>query len=712
MGSFRLSIQKRLIFLVGTCFLLTIGSLTYTSLFMADITNKIIETRSSELLENASKQRLFVEGNAQSLNLQNYFLSAFKEVQDLARQAANTQKLMKNSELSAEALRRELITLTTERLSSNKELLSMYVTFEPNALDGADSSFMGRNDLGSNELGRFSYYLSRNSDKLTSLATPESTIKDETPGLDGTPFRTWYDCPITTGKPCLLSPYFDESSGKKTLITTIVFPIKDQNRVIGVAGLDISLERLQSLSETAASSIYDGSGSISIQTPSRIIAGDSQHPELVGTIDSESTSIKNQTAEALPNQQTINENKSAFLSVVTQSSPIPGTAPWQILLRVPNSKILAPTIALQEELSNRASTNLTIELTVGFVAAILGLMFVWLTAKGVTTPMLHVSNALKGIAAGGGDLTQRVGYQRNDELGQLSNWFNRFLDILQPLIRDIQDTAAQANRTALKSSSLATDLDTDMQKQFLEVDQVATASQELSSSATDVAKSAAHAALATRDAENSAQQGLDVITQTTGTIQVLATALEEAMSHAQSLAERSQQIGSVLQVIHSIAEQTNLLALNAAIEAARAGDSGRGFAVVADEVRNLAKHTGRSVDEIRDVIEKLQLSASNVHKAMHNGTLHVAEGVQKVNLAAQSFHSIGSAVSVINDMTLQIASAAEQQSRVAEEVSRGVSKIRDVTEALSEKSRQSYQTSQTLNDQAVKQKKLVDMFKT
>ncbi|MFH6564636.1 methyl-accepting chemotaxis protein [Pseudomonas kulmbachensis] len=251
-----------------------------------------------------------------------------------------------------------------------------------------------------------------------------------------------------------------------------------------------------------------------------------------------------------------------------------------------------------------------------------------------------------------------------------------------------------------------------MQKQFLEVDQVATASQELSSSATDVAKSAAHAALATRDAENSAQQGLDVITQTTGTIQILAKALEEAMSHAQSLAERSQQIGSVLQVIHSIAEQTNLLALNAAIEAARAGDSGRGFAVVADEVRNLAKHTGRSVDEIRDVIEKLQLSASNVHKAMHNGTLHVAEGVQKVNLAAQSFHSIGSAVSVINDMTLQIASAAEQQSRVAEEVSRGVSKIRDVTEALSEKSRQSYQTSQTLNDQAVKQKKLVDMFKT
>lgn len=711
MGSFRLSIQKRLILLVGTCFLLTIGSLTYTSLFMADITNKIIESRSSELLENASKQRLVVEGNAQSLNLKNYFLSAFKEVQDLAHQASNTKKLMNNSGLSAKALRQELITLIRERLSRNNELLSMYVTFEPNALDSADSSFIGRSDLGSNELGRFSYYLSRSSDELKSVATPEEVIKDNTPGLDGTPFRTWYDCPITTGKPCLLSPYFDESSGKKTLITTIVFPIMDENRVIGVAGLDISLEKLQSLAEIAASSIYDGSGSISILTPSQIIAGDSQHPELVGTIITSESNL-NKNTELLPSKEIIDETNTAFLTVATPSSPIPDSAPWQISLRVPNSKILAPTIALQEELKNRASSNLTIELTVGSVAAILGLIFVWLTAKGVTTPMLQVSNALQGIAAGGGDLTQRVGYQRNDELGQLSNWFNRFLDILQPLIRDIQDLAAQANHTALKSSSLATDLDTDMQKQFLEVDQVATASQELSSSATDVAKSAAHAAVATRDAENSAQQGLDVITQTTGTIQVLAKALEEAMSHAQSLAERSQQIGSVLQVIHSIAEQTNLLALNAAIEAARAGDSGRGFAVVADEVRNLARHTGRSVDEIRDVIEKLQLSASNVHSAMHNGTLQVAEGVQKVNLAAQSFHSIGSAVSVINDMTLQIASAAEQQSRVAEEVSRGVSKIRDVTEALSEKSRQSYQTSQTLNDQAIKQKNLVDVFKT
>lgn len=708
----KMSIQTRLTVLVGTCLLLVVGSLTYTSLFMARTTVQMIGERSGEVLETASQRRLMAEASAQSLNLQNYFLSAFKEVEGLARQASDTHKLVQDNGVSSEALRREYIALVNDRLSSNPELLSVYLTFEPNVLSNDDSKFINRAELGGNEQGRFSYYLSRGGDKFTAVATPEATIKDDTPGLDGTPFRAWYDCPVKTAKPCLLSPYFDEGSGKKTLITSVVVPILYEGKVIGVAGLDISLERLQAFVKQGASSIYDGAGSISILTPSKMIAGDSQHPESLGKVANDSASLNDSDTDKALNPVPLTSGaESNVMSVTLPISPIPQSLPWRIEIRVPKSSVLAPVAALQEELNQKAASNLTIEMFVGGLAAVLGLAAVWLAARGVTVPMLRVANALKGIAAGGGDLTQRVDYQRTDELGQLSNWFNKFLDVLQPLIKDIQHLTTQANATAVRAAGLSTELDENMQRQFLEVDQVATASHELTTSATDVANSASQAALATRDAENSAQQGLAVITETTGTIQLLASALEEAMSHARSLAESSNQIGSVLQVIHSIAEQTNLLALNAAIEAARAGDSGRGFAVVADEVRNLARHTGRSVEEIRDVIEKLQLSAKNVHQAMDNGTIQVAEGVRKVSVAAQSFHSIGSAVSVINDMTLQIASAAEQQSRVADEVSERVSKIRDVTETLSEKSRQSFENNQTLNAQAIKQKQLVDIFK-
>lgn len=709
MALLRISIQKRLTLLAGICLLSSIGCLTYTSILRANISNDFVKQSSSQSIELSTEQRLLVEGKAQSLNLQNYFLSAFKEGQDLAKQASNIQGLSERHNFTPGSIRQELMSLVSQKLSDSAEILSMYIVFEPNALDKSDRDYINRSELGSNELGRFSYYMSRGSGSLSSMATPESVIKDETPGLDGTPFRSWYDCPIQTGKPCLLSPYFDDSSGQRTLITTLAFPIKRGSAVIGVAGLDISLDNLQALVETAASSLYGGAGTISIFTPGGIIAGDSANPNLLGTINSAATRT-NPVRKLSDGQEFLSDERNLCAS--TPTAPIPDSHPWKILVSAPKTKVLAPAFSLKSELDIRNTENLALQLSVGFLVGLGGIIFIWLTAKGVTKPILEIANALKDIASGGGNLTSRVSYNRSDELGQLASWFNRFLDTLQPLIREIQDLAGNANETSKQSASVATDLDIGMQKQFLEVDQVATATQELSSSAIDVAKNAAHAALATRDAEDSAQQGLSVITQAANTIKQLAAVLQEAMDHAQGLSASSQQIGSVLQVIHSIAEQTNLLALNAAIEAARAGESGRGFAVVADEVRSLAKHTGSSVEEIRDVIVRLQRCAQNVHSAMSSGALQVAEGVDRVNLAAQSFHSIGSAVSVVNEMTLQIASAAEEQSRVTDEVSRSVSTIRDVTESLSEKSRVSFKASQLLNKQAVEQTRLVGVFKT
>lgn len=708
----RLSIQYRLTFLVGIFIALIISSLTATSLIRAANSNELVKARITETLHNATEQRLLVEADLQSQSLRNFFISAFKEGQDLAFQVSEIKRLASKRTLPPEALREELVSVTTNKLKTNPDLLSMYVVFKPNALDASDSSFRQRPDMGSNEIGRFAYYASQSNNSSFSMATPEQTINDLTPGLDGTPFRSWFDCPINTAEPCLLHPYFDDSSGKKILITTLSFPIIESGEVVGVAGLDISLDKLQALADQAAPLLYEGSSTISILTPAGLVAGASSQPGLLGK------RFDNNEQPAITDAKNRFGTKShvfsddAWFSVVRPTMPIPGSALWSIVIRVPKAKVFAPALALQDELDSQSSSNLVIELLVGLIAGALGVIFIWFTARGVSQPLLSVAHALKNIAGGGGDLTRRVNYGSRDELGQLCSWFNHFLEMLQPLIRDIQRLAKEANHTAQTSSVVATDLDSGMQRQFSEVDQVATASQELSSSALDVASSAAQAAQATRDAEKSAQQGLAVIAETSGTIQTLAKSLEEAMAHTQGLTDRSQKIGSVLQVIHSIAEQTNLLALNAAIEAARAGESGRGFAVVADEVRNLAKHTRDSVDEIRDVIETLQLSTHDVYSAMQTGILNVAEGVRKVSIAACNFNEIGSAITVINEMTLQIASAAAQQSSVAEDVCRSVATIRDVTEILLAKSRQSQTNSQTLSAQADEQKKLVDLFQT
>ena len=183
------------------------------------------------------------------------------------------------------------------------------------------------------------------------------------------------------------------------------------------------------------------------------------------------------------------------------------------------------------------------------------------------------------------------------------------------------------------------------------------------------------------------------------------------MAQVEGLATNSAQIGSVLEVIRGIAEQTNLLALNAAIEAARAGEAGRGFAVVADEVRNLARRTQESVEETRLVIEQLQSGTTDVVGAMGNSYRQAQSSVEQVGEAVTALRQIGAAVTVISDMNLQIASAAEEQSAVAEEINSNVATIRDVTESLSEQANESARVSQALNSLANQQQGLMDQFR-
>ncbi len=392
-------------------------------------------------------------------------------------------------------------------------------------------------------------------------------------------------------------------------------------------------------------------------------------------------------------------------------NPHPDSPPWGVLIDVPKETVLKPALELQRELDEQNARDTQLAMIYGLLATAGGLLLIWLTARGVTMPMRGVSAMLKDIASGGGDLTRRLTYTRQDELGELASWFNRFLDKLQPLIADLQRLVREAHGSADRSAAIAVQISSGMQQQYREIDQVATASHEMSSSSQDVARNAAQAAEATRGVDLATREGLEVIDRTKNTIDSLSSAITVAMSQVEGLAVRSERIGSVLEVIRSIAEQTNLLALNAAIEAARAGDAGRGFAVVADEVRNLARSTRDSIEEIRKVIEELQDSTRKMVDAMHSGTTQASAGVEQVGLAAAALLRIEGAVTIIGDMNLQIAGAAEQQSRVAEEISHNVAIIRDVTESLSAQAQESQHVSQALNRQAGDQQQLAEQFR-
>ncbi|MBM7061971.1 methyl-accepting chemotaxis protein [Pseudomonas sp. UL073] len=708
----RLSIQWKITLLTGLCLLAIVAVLIGMSLYRMGAGTALVKATSAEMLEASARERMQGEGKVQALTIQGYFMAAYQDGLNFSRQVLQQRRQAQQLQLDGQALRAELHEQVKEALQANSQLLSLYLVFEPNALDGNDALYVNRAELGSNEVGRFSTYWAQRGGNLSSLAPTEVMISDATPMLDGSPFNTWFNCPKQTLKPCLLDPYFDDASGQKTLITTLTFPVIEDGRLLAVVGMDISLSNLQQLAASGSQSLYQDQGAISILSPAGLLAGYSEDAGQLGqtlakVYPDEAAALLSLQRQGQAHEQQANER----LQVLAPLQPIPDSKSWAVLLDVPMQTLLKPALELQADLDARNAQGTWLELLFGVAAAVAGLLLVWLTARGVTRPILGVAAMLKNIASGEGDLTRRLDYARHDELGELAGWFNRFLDKLQPVIADVKRSVQDARSTADQSAAIASQTSSGMQQQYREVDQVATASNEMSATAQDVARSAAQAADAARGADHATREGLGVIGRTTSAIEQLASEMSAAMEEVQGLANSSEQIGSVLEVIRAIAEQTNLLALNAAIEAARAGEAGRGFAVVADEVRNLAKRTQDSVEEIRQVIEGLQHGTREVVGSMHSSHRQAQGSVEQVEQAVVALQRIGEAVTVITDMNLQIASAAEEQSAVAEEINRNVAAIRDVTESLSGQAEESAQVSQALNKLANHQQGLMQQFR-
>ncbi|MFJ1341292.1 methyl-accepting chemotaxis protein [Pseudomonas caricapapayae] len=244
-----------------------------------------------------------------------------------------------------------------------------------------------------------------------------------------------------------------------------------------------------------------------------------------------------------------------------------------------------------------------------------------------------------------------------------------------------------------------------------EIDLVATAVHEMTATAQDVARNATHAAHAASNADQAAHQGLQIVRNTSNSISALAEEIGRAVGVVQTLARDSENINAILTAIRAIAEQTNLLALNAAIEAARAGEQGRGFAVVADEVRNLAQKTQQATEEIQQMIQQLQQGTRDVVRVMEDSQGKTDDSVQQAARAAEALESITQAVSVINDMNTQIASAAEEQSAVAEDINRNVINIGQVANEVAGGADESSNASAELTKLAEQQRRLINQFR-
>lgn len=283
-------------------------------------------------------------------------------------------------------------------------------------------------------------------------------------------------------------------------------------------------------------------------------------------------------------------------------------------------------------------------------------------------PLLGLQQALQNISTGDGDLTLRLPVHGNDEIAHISRAFNVFVGNINKIISEVLQTATGLGQSATELRGQSLQALSRGQEQSEQTLLVVTSMNQMITTIDEISRNAAGAADSAETANNETQSGSQILQGSTNTINTLANEMNNMSQVIGSLANRTQSIGSILDVIRGISDQTNLLALNAAIEAARAGEAGRGFAVVADEVRNLATKTAHSTDEIQNMIDQLQQEAKNAVNVMDSSKALTIQGTQATEEAQQALEKISVQVTAILDMNTQVATATEEQSSVANEI--------------------------------------------
>ena len=355
---------------------------------------------------------------------------------------------------------------------------------------------------------------------------------------------------------------------------------------------------------------------------------------------------------------------------------------------------------------NSAVTMVIVTLAISLAITI---VLALLLTRSIVRPLGEALNVADVIASG--DLTQRIQVSGRDEPARLMSALQTMQKNLHGAIQSIADSSSQLASASEELHAVTEDSTRGLHQQNNEIEQAATAVNQMTAAVEEVARNAVSTSQASRESNNTALRGREQVRETVESISQLTRDVTDTSGEVEKLAEQIHEISKVLDVIRSIADQTNLLALNAAIEAARAGEAGRGFAVVADEVRALAHRTQQSTQEIEGMIGGIQSGTEKTVTAMQNSNQRARSTLEVAKAAGQALEQITEAIAMINERNQVIASASEEQAQVAREVDRNLVNIRDLSMQTSAGANQTSSSSQELSRLAVDLNALVTRFK-
>ncbi len=705
------SIQTAFAALAGACTLTVIAALLLYALASGVRSQALVEERTRALIDGMVEQRVTALAQAQVNRIQAQLQAPLQIATSLARVHTLTALTGDDGMPMANLRREELINLARQTLIENPDLTSTYIAWEPNGVDAND--LMYRGDEPGMLDGRFASWIYRDGSgqmKIDRLSDIEDTRLLDT----GIRAGEYYLCPREQLKPCVGDPAPYDMNGQTYLLSSFNAPILVDGKFHGIVGADISVDFTQQLLSNANAQLYGGVGEIALISNNGRLAAYSTDKSLIGKPAAQILDAEEQVlVQRLPAGQSHYQIDQAggHVALFLPFSFEGTDARWVLMLQLPIAEVMKDLDQLMAALGAESRSSLTTMLIIGVLIAVAGLLAIWLISRRITRPLRDMVVMLDNIGQGEGDLTQRLHIDSRNELGQIATGFNTFLTRLQGMISEVVGSVQKVSDASEHTADIAIRTDKGVQTQLAEIELVATAVHEMTATAQDVARNATQAAEAASHADRAANQGRHIVQDTGATITELAGEIGRAVDVVQTLARDSENIDAILVTIRSIAEQTNLLALNAAIEAARAGEQGRGFAVVADEVRNLAQKTQQATGEIQQMIQQLQNGTRDVVQVMEQSQSRTQRSVEQADAAAEALQAITQAVSLINDMNNQIASAAEEQSAVAEDINRNVTNIGQVAQDVAGGAEEASQASAGLTRLAEQQRRLINQFK-
>ncbi|ODS12039.1 methyl-accepting chemotaxis protein [Vibrio scophthalmi] len=497
--------------------------------------------------------------------------------------------------------------------------------------------------------------------------------------------RPWYIEAKSRGEVVVTSPYVDPTT--KKVIISIGAPVKSAGQFIGSLFYDVELNALADL--VNQTNLFNAGYLFIVTQDGTTIA----HPDAQRNGDKLSSYLPQVSIQE--GVQKFERDGKPYLVRLTEV----GSEGWYVGALVDESVAFSAIDDMR---------NSSMVYTV--IALVLSVLVLSLLIKVLMRPLVVLNKAIQDVASGEGDLTQRLDTNTDEEFAELAKGFNTFTENLQQQIIQSKAISAEILMGSEQSVVGAQQASVAVASQLEELEQLATAMHEMSVTAMEVANNAQGASEAVKEAEQATSTGSQVVSDTTNAISQLSLRVDQAVEEVAGLESATSNIETILKVINDIADQTNLLALNAAIEAARAGDSGRGFAVVADEVRTLAQRTQQSTTEIRSMIEQLQAGASSVSNAMNESKTTADIAVTHAQQADQSLQEIRNIIQSITDMNMQIASAAEEQSLVAEEINSNTVRIKDLSTQVSDAAIQSNQAMSEQIGHVRQQDELLNKF--